>query len=307
MSFLSFLQEKLGPHNPEDVDQLILDDLFQKIKALNEEQIAGIEKYTSLKHLSLNNIGIVSLKNLPKLPNLQILELRENYITGKELNLIVKQYPNLIKIKLGGNPLKDIDCLDAFAKSDIISIELFGTSIHNIKGYRDIVFHKIKSLESVDNVDREGYHIDSDFFNEDDSDLFDEDGEYVGDSNGEDEFDEDFSAEESDFELSEYGSKDNAEDIKNGKTSGSPKKMMKYSAKKKKIVPINKNKNEKLNYDSEGNASVGSSVNPKITHNNNTNKEAGDLVNGLLGKKSESNKKSRKSKVSSIDGNFGDE
>ena len=81
--FLKFLKEKLGEHEPEEVikkylnyiiqvEELILDDLL-KIEEFSKEHQLVLEKYTSLYHLSLDNIGLKSLKNFPKLKELQIV------------------------------------------------------------------------------------------------------------------------------------------------------------------------------------------------------------------------------------------
>ena len=230
MTFLEDLQSKLGPHNPEDVDQLILDDLFENVRVISDEMKQGIEKYKDLKHLSLNNFGLACLKNLPDLRNLEILEITDNHLNGKDFNLIVEAYPKLMKLKCCNNPIKSTDVFNVFNKSEIVSLGIYGTSIINLKNYREILFHKIKSLEAVDGVDREGYQVDSDFYIEEDSDAYEdceEDKEYECSNDEEDEFDEDFGEESEDFELSQYDEDDNPDDIKNG-TSKKKNKNWKF-------------------------------------------------------------------------------
>lgn len=222
MSFLEELQTKLGSHNPDDVDQLILDSMFEGVRVISDEMKEGIEKYTELKHLSLNNIGLACLKNLPKLDNLEVLEVRENLLTGKDFNLIVEAYPNLKRLRLGLNPIKKFEVFDVFANTDLLSIELFETGVQKTKGYRDILFDKIKSLEVVDQTDREGYELESNFYNEQ-SDEYDEeeegeeeDEDYQNNEDLEDEFDDDFNEPEEDLELSVYEEDDDPEKIKSG-------------------------------------------------------------------------------------------
>jgi hypothetical protein len=281
MSFLKKLQEKLGQHNPEDVDQLVLDDLFENVRSLSDVMKVGLEKYKELKHLSLNNFGLACLKNLPNLPNLEILELRENLLLGDDFNLITAQYPNLKKLKLGGNPIKKFEVFDVFSKSDLLSIELFNTPLSLKKGYKDILYHKIRSLESIDNVDRDGYHLESDFYNDEDSDAW-EDDDYEEEGNGEDEFDPDFDDEEEDFELSDYGStvekEKKDEEINDIETKNDESKPQ--NCQKKVKISWKKGKEEKNNYHSDDNeVSVTSSINP-----NKVNKNKKDLVSGLKGK-----------------------
>lgn len=283
MSFLKKLQEKLGQHNPEDVDQLVLDDLFENIRSLSDVMKVGLEKYKELKHLSLNNFGLACLKNLPTLPNLEILEIRENLLLGDDFNLITAQYPNLKKLKLGGNPIKKFEVFDVFSKSDLLSIELFNTPVSLKKGYREVLFHKLRSLESIDNIDRDGYHLESDFYQDDDSDAW-EDDDYEEEGNGEDEFDPDFDDEEEDFELSDYGSVAGKKGIENNNTEANQSKSnLPQSTQKKVKVSWKKGKEENKNYHSDDNeVSVTSSINP-----NKVNKNKNDLFSGLKAKSDE--------------------
>jgi len=48
------------------VTELILDDLFE-IDNFSEDHKKALEKYINLSHLSLNRIGLKSLKNFPNL------------------------------------------------------------------------------------------------------------------------------------------------------------------------------------------------------------------------------------------------
>ena len=86
-SFLNILKEKLGHHNPEDVnkqiftiylyiqiEELIIDNLITTDK-LTEDHKNSIESYSTLYHLSLNNIGLISLDNFPLLKELQIVSI----------------------------------------------------------------------------------------------------------------------------------------------------------------------------------------------------------------------------------------
>ena len=88
-SFFTLLKEKLGDHDPKEVntkkylfiylylyniqiEELILDNIINTDKFTNEHQ-KTIEIYTSLYHLSLNDIGLISLENFPKIKDLQIV------------------------------------------------------------------------------------------------------------------------------------------------------------------------------------------------------------------------------------------
>jgi hypothetical protein len=73
MNFAKSLQEKLGEHQPHEVDELILDELYDNIGTFTIEHKTTFESYKNLVHLSLNKLGLISLKNFPKLENLQIV------------------------------------------------------------------------------------------------------------------------------------------------------------------------------------------------------------------------------------------
>ena len=74
MSFEKSLQEKLGEHKPEEIQELILDSVF-KFDQFTEEQRDVLQKYAALIHLSLNGVGLNSLKNFPLLKELQIVRI----------------------------------------------------------------------------------------------------------------------------------------------------------------------------------------------------------------------------------------
>lgn len=74
MEFAKSLQQELGEHQPNEVDELILDDLYKNIENFTEEHKNTLEQYKNLVHLSLNSLGLKSLANFPQLHNLQIVK-----------------------------------------------------------------------------------------------------------------------------------------------------------------------------------------------------------------------------------------
>lgn len=209
MKFLGAIKEKLGDHNVEEVDQLILDGLFKNIRKLTLDQKESLEQYVEIKHLSLNGVGLSSLENFPKLPKLKILELRENKLSGEDIGILAESCPILKKLKLGENPIKKLEFFDDMKSTDLECLEIYNCPISNMKGYRDILFHKVRTLELIDRVDRDGHHLDYSDIDSEQSDYesdVEEDKEYEADEGGEDEYDEDFDDQEEDFELSEYNS-----------------------------------------------------------------------------------------------------
>jgi hypothetical protein len=78
MEFGKSRQEKLGAHEPHEVDELILDDLFENIDTFTNDHKKTLEQYKNLVHLSLNGLGLKSLSNFPKIDELQIVRNKIN-------------------------------------------------------------------------------------------------------------------------------------------------------------------------------------------------------------------------------------
>ena len=76
--FFDELQELLDKHQPKEVEELNLDRFKDDIKSLQPYHKEGLELYSNLIHLSLNNIGLENLSNFPEIKCLMILSLKEN-------------------------------------------------------------------------------------------------------------------------------------------------------------------------------------------------------------------------------------
>lgn len=192
MEFQKSLQEKLGEHDPSEVDELILDDLYSGIEEFSNDHKKTLELYNSLLNLSLNALGLKSLKNFPKIPELRILEIRGNSLNGNDLKDLKALYPNLYKLKLGENPIKSLDVFKPLADfPQLKKIELQDTDVTKKDTYRDELFKMLNNVEIIDKMSREGDEIDSTIYDEEDGEF--EDDEFEGE-----EFDE-----EDDFEDEE--------------------------------------------------------------------------------------------------------
>lgn len=190
MNLAKELQEKLGEHDPIDVDELILDDIFDNVSSLTESNKKDFEKYSNLVHLSLNGFGLKSLDHFPKLPELSVLELRGNQLVGKDLGVLVKLYPKLYKLKIGDNPITSIASFDSLSESNINKLELQGTPVANEKNYRESLFKKIASLDIIDNLTKEGDEVSTTNYDEEMEGGEDQDLEGEEDFDEEDEFEE---------------------------------------------------------------------------------------------------------------------
>ena len=185
-SFLILLKEKLGEHNPEEVntkkylflylyniqiEELILDNIINADK-LSEEHQKTIEIYSSLYHLSLNNIGLISLDNFPKIKDLQIvsniylilfqLELNNNKLAGDDLDILVNKCPTIRKLKVENNNIDNFENLKKLIGLELKKINIKGNPcLKNIKDYRNNLFNIFLSLICIDDYDKEGNDIES--------------------------------------------------------------------------------------------------------------------------------------------------
>ena len=87
MQFKKQLQEKLGEHEPNEVylslnqvDELILDDLFENVENFTDDHKKTLELYDNLIHLSLNGFGLKSIKNFPKIATLEKVKKKIFYV-----------------------------------------------------------------------------------------------------------------------------------------------------------------------------------------------------------------------------------
>ncbi|KAL7889624.1 hypothetical protein AOLI_G00018820 [Acnodon oligacanthus] len=188
---------ELRNRTPSDVRELVLDNCRS-----NEGKIEGLTaEFVNLEFLSLINVGLISVSNLPKLGKLKKLELSDNRISGG-LDVLAEKLPNLTHLNLSGNKLKDISTLEPLKKLDHLkSLDLFNCEVTNLNDYRESVFKllpQLTYLDGYDMEDREASDSDGEVDGVDDDD--DEEGEGEEDEDGEE---EDFDEEEDDEEEDE--------------------------------------------------------------------------------------------------------
>ncbi|KAG8512205.1 Acidic leucine-rich nuclear phosphoprotein 32 family member B [Galemys pyrenaicus] len=208
----------LCAHSP--VRELVLDNCKS-----NDGKIEGLtDEFVNLEFLSLINVGLISVSNLPKLPKLKKLELSDNRIFGV-LDMLAEKLPNLTHLNLSGNKLKDISTLEPLEmyfltlqkKLECLkSLDLFNCEVTNLNDYRESVFKLLPQLTYLDGYDQEDREApdsdaevdgvdeeEEDEEGEDEEDEEDEDGEEeeFEDEEDEDE-DEDVEGEEDEDEVS---------------------------------------------------------------------------------------------------------
>ena len=184
-TFEEQLQELLGHHQPEEIEELVLDEFTNNIGSFGLDQKKGLENYTNLIHLSLNNIGLENLTNFPDIRGLMILSLNNNKLKGDDFSIIPKIYPNLYKLKISGNNIESIDNLSCLSQIQLKKIEVKENPFtKNDKEYREKIYKLIPSVEIVDQKQKNGQEIDTTDYGNQSSSLDNEDYE-EGDDNDE--------------------------------------------------------------------------------------------------------------------------
>ncbi|CAH2071432.1 unnamed protein product, partial [Iphiclides podalirius] len=150
---------ELRGRNPSQVKELNLDNC-------RSTTIDGLtDEYTNLEVLSLNNVGLTTLKGFPKLPNLLKLELSDNRISNG-LNFL-NGCKKLTYLNLSGNKIKNLETLKPLEEfENLKNLDLFNNEVTNIEDYRSKVFALRPSLECLDGYDKEDREVDSDSLEE---------------------------------------------------------------------------------------------------------------------------------------------
>ncbi|XP_023949435.2 acidic leucine-rich nuclear phosphoprotein 32 family member A isoform X2 [Bicyclus anynana] len=148
---------ELRGRNPSQIKELNLDNC-------RSTNIVGLsDQYTQLEILSLNNVGLTSLKGFPTLPKLRKLELSDNRISNG-LNFL-KGCKKLTHLNLSGNKIKDLETLQPLEEFENLRVlDLFNNDVTTIDDYRVKVFElhpSVKYLDGYDREDREGEDSDA--------------------------------------------------------------------------------------------------------------------------------------------------
>ncbi|XP_062871479.1 acidic leucine-rich nuclear phosphoprotein 32 family member B-like [Trichomycterus rosablanca] len=204
---------ELRNRTPSDVGELVLDNCRS-----DEGKIEGLTaEFVNLEFLSLINVGLTSISNLPKLSKLKKLELSDNRISGG-LEVLAEKLPNLTHLNLSGNKLKDLSMLEALRNLPRLkSLDLFNCEVTTLDDYRPSVFKllpQIIYLDGYDCEDREVSDSDGEGGDEDEDEVNSE-GEEEEDDDDEEEDEEDEDDEDEDVsgdEEEDSGQEDEVDD-----------------------------------------------------------------------------------------------
>uniref|UniRef100_A0A8C9Q1Y0 Acidic leucine-rich nuclear phosphoprotein 32 family member n=1 Tax=Spermophilus dauricus TaxID=99837 RepID=A0A8C9Q1Y0_SPEDA len=119
---------------PEEVTELVLDNCL----CVNGE-IEGLnDTFKELEFLSMANVELSSLAQLPSLNKLRKLEFSDNIISGG-LEVLAEKCPNLTYLNLSRNKIKDLSTVE----------------ITNLEDYRESIFELLQQITYLDGFDQE--------------------------------------------------------------------------------------------------------------------------------------------------------
>lgn len=133
----------------------IFNNLLLQVRELNLDNcrstnIVGLtDEYVNLEILSLNNVGLTTLKAFPALPKLRKLELSDNRISNG-LNFL-SGCKKLTHLNLSGNKIKDLETLKPLKEfENLKNLDLFNNEVTAMDDYRSKVFALHPSLKYLD-------------------------------------------------------------------------------------------------------------------------------------------------------------
>ncbi|PIO38686.1 hypothetical protein AB205_0126150, partial [Aquarana catesbeiana] len=132
-----------------EVKEMVLDNCRS-----DDGKITGLTSdFMNLEFLSMININLLSVCNLPKLEKLKKMELSDNRISGG-LEVLAEKTPNLTHLNLSGNKIKDINTLEPLKKlTHLMSLDLFNCEVTMLNNYRESVFALLPQLTYLDGFD----------------------------------------------------------------------------------------------------------------------------------------------------------
>ncbi|XP_053157331.1 acidic leucine-rich nuclear phosphoprotein 32 family member B-like isoform X3 [Hemicordylus capensis] len=191
------LMLELRNKKPGEVKELVLDNCRS-----DDGKIGGLSSdFENLEFLSMINVNLLSVSNLPKLNKLRKLELSDNRISGG-LEVLAEKTPNLTHLNLSGNKIKYFNTLEPLKKlPHLRTLDLFNCEVTNLSNYRDSVFALLPQLTYLDGFDaNEKEAPDSEPEADGLDDEYDENGDEGEEDDDEEELDEDVVDDEEDDE-----------------------------------------------------------------------------------------------------------
>lgn len=141
-----------------------------------------IEKFADRKKLSLMLCKLASLQNMPNLPDLESLQLNDNFLKDADLEIIAS-FKKLKYLYIGGNKIKELKSFEVLKNLQHLKfIDVYGNPfMEGNKNYLKDMFEMLPQLKVIDYLDRNKKEVD-DFYTDDteeESEGEDDDDEFI--------------------------------------------------------------------------------------------------------------------------------
>ncbi|XP_048670883.1 acidic leucine-rich nuclear phosphoprotein 32 family member E isoform X2 [Marmota marmota marmota] len=134
------------------VTELVLDNCL----CVNGE-IEGLnDTFKELEFLSMANVELSSLAQLPSLNKLRKLELSDNIISGG-LEVLAEKCPNLTYLNLSGNKIKDLSTVEALMEMKMMEMKRKMKLVHlkDMRKRRKMMMRRRMKMKQGQNWERE--------------------------------------------------------------------------------------------------------------------------------------------------------
>ena len=192
------------------------------INHISDEVKSYLEKFDSLEELSMVSCNLNSLNNFPELPNLLKIDLSDNHLKDADLKELLK-YKKLTELRMANNLIGNWSLIQELEKLPLTFIDFSDCPISKMDKYREKFYENFKNLKILDFCDKEGKEWDEDDEeeeepDEDDKEFIDDEGKNLeneeNEENDEGNNNEEGEQYEDDGENEEYESNEE-EEIKN--------------------------------------------------------------------------------------------
>ena len=202
------------------------------INHISDEVKSYLEKFDSLEELSMVSCNLNSLNNFPELPNLLKIDLSDNHLKDADLKELLK-YKKLTELRMANNLIGNWSLIQELEKLPLNFIDFSDCPISKMDKYREKFYENFKNLKILDFCDKEGKEWDEDDEEEEEPDdedngFIDDDGKNLDNeeieeneednNNDEGEQYEDDGAEKEEYESEEEGDIKNPNPAKKKKT-----------------------------------------------------------------------------------------
>jgi Leucine-rich repeat (LRR) protein len=135
--------------DPSTLHTLIFDCV--RTAELTKPDKQFLEQFRECRNLSLAGLGLRSLKNLPDLPKLQHLSLRDNALLGDDLYNIKITYPSLRVLDLSNNQIKELAHLYDLHQLELLEVIFLAPNpVQEQNNYRGNFWEKVAQCKVLD-------------------------------------------------------------------------------------------------------------------------------------------------------------